>query len=92
VKCVAIGTAILAFLIGLRAAHLWYQASKVGAHPFWEHDGRIEPVDPTLASQHMIVALNVAAQESGALNRHAAIWTAFSVAASAASALFGAFA
>jgi hypothetical protein len=40
----------------------------------------------------MIVALNVAAQESGTLNRHAAIWTAFSVAASAASALFGAFA
>lgn len=83
----ALGAAIASFVAGMRAAVLWYRASRVNVPPMWEHDGRIEPVDPTRASQHLIIALSQTAQQSSNLNRRAAIWTAWSVAASAASVL-----
>lgn len=86
----ALWIAILSFVAGMRAAILWYQASKVNVAPIWEHDGKIEPIDPTRASQHLIIALSQTMQQSSALNRRAAVWTAWSVAAGAASALIGA--
>lgn len=81
--------AIMAFAAGLRAAQLWYRASKVQFMPLWEKNGQIEPVDPHLSQAQWIVALLQTADKSGELNRSAALWTAWSVALSAATTLLG---
>ena len=52
--------AIVAFAVGLRAAHLWYRASRVQVVPMWAQDGRIEPVDPSRAQAEWIVARRIA--------------------------------
>ncbi|WP_296615513.1 hypothetical protein [Sphingomonas sp.] len=83
----ALWVAIVSFVAGMRAAILWYRASKVNVAPIWEHDGQIEPIDPTRASQHLIIATYQTMQQSSALNRRAAVWTALSVVAGAASTL-----
>ncbi|MES2056274.1 MAG: hypothetical protein V4564_10070 [Pseudomonadota bacterium] len=86
-KSLALGLAVVAFLAGLRAAYLWYRASRVQIVPMWGVDGRVEPVDPHLAQAEWIVALLETASKSGDLNRRAAIWTAVAVALSTASTL-----
>ena len=89
-KLAAIGLALAAFVAGLRSAWLWYRASRVQIIPMWEKDGRIEPVDPTMAHAEWIVALLETATKSGDLNRKAAAWTAATIALATLSTLIGA--
>lgn len=81
--------AIVAFAVGLRAAHLWYRASRVQVVPMWAQDGRIEPVDPSRAQAEWIVAMLETATKSGDFNRRAAQWTAAAVVQSTAATLAG---
>lgn len=78
-KIISIILAIFAFAVGLRAAYLWYRASRVQVIPMWVSDGRIEPVDPAQAQAEWIVALIETATKSGDLNRRGAQWTAAAV-------------
>jgi hypothetical protein len=89
-KTASIILAIVAFAAGLRAAHLWYCASRVLVIPMWENGGRIEPVDPSQSQTGWIVAMLETAQKSGTLNRRAALWTAATVFLGTASTLLGA--
>ncbi len=91
-KEASIVLAIVAFIAGLRAAYLWYSASKVHVMPFWSDGQSIEPVDPVAAAAHWNVATQQTITKSGTLNQSAAIWTALSIAFSAASTLVGAWA
>jgi hypothetical protein len=85
-----------ALFTGLRAALLWKNASKVGPDPGWrtsdadpDENKPIEPGDSSGSDKAWIAALIVASSKSGDLNRKAAIWTAWAVGWSAASALLG---
>ena len=89
-KLAAIIVAIVAFIAGIRAAYLWYRASRVQIVPMWVKDGRIEPVNPGQAQAEWTVATNEAVSKSGELNRGAAKWTAAAVALSTISTLLGA--
>ena len=88
-KLVSVLLAVIAFLAGLRAAHLWYRASQVQIIPMWVSDGRIEPVAPGQAQSEWIVAMLDTATKSGNFNRRAAKWTALAVALSTAATLAG---
>ena len=88
-KIVSIILAIIAFGAGLRAAHLWYRASRVQVVPMWAQDGRIEPVDPSRAQAEWIVAMLETATKSGDFNRRAAQWTAAAVVLSTAATFVG---
>jgi hypothetical protein len=81
--------AVFAFLTGLRAAYLWYRASRVQIIPMWAVNGRIEPVDPAQAQAEWTVAMLDMATKSGQLNQRGAIWTAIAVGLSTASTLIG---
>ena len=72
-KLASVLLAIIAFLAGLRAAYLWYRASRVQIIPMWIQDGRIEPVAPGQAQAEWIVALLETATKSGDLNRLSAL-------------------
>lgn len=84
--------AIIAFIAGLRAAYLWYCASKVHVVPFWSDGQSFEPVDPVMAQGHWNVATQQTIAESGKFNQRAAMWTAVSIGISAGSTLIGAWA
>lgn len=86
---VTVALAIIAFAVGLYAAHLWHKASRVQVIPMWVEDGRFEPVDPNLAQAEWIIALLNSATKSGDLNRRAAKWTAVAVALSTAATVIG---
>jgi hypothetical protein len=90
-RSISIGLAFLAFGAGLRAALLWYRASKVEIVPMWIEDGHIEPVDMNLSHLEWIVAILKSQNKAGALNRVAAIWTGISIGFSAIATLVGAF-
>src|SRR3546814_5271207 len=75
----AIVLAVLAFATGLRAAYLWYRASRVHVMPMWDNEGFIEPVDPVMAQSHWTVATQQTISKSGELNQRGAIWTAAAV-------------
>lgn len=91
-KQASIVLAIIAFIAGLRAAYLWYRASKVHVMPFWSDGQSIEPVDPVTAAAHWNIATQKTIAKSGTLNQRGAVWTAISIAFSAASTLVGAWA
>ena len=69
-----VALAVAAFGTGLRAAWLWYRASKVQPDPNWPK----EP-DPTLSQMNWTSAVLTAMQVSASLNTKAAFWTAISV-------------
>ena len=83
--------AVAAFGTGLRAAWLWYRASKVEPDPNWPKepvaDLPLEPADPTLSQMSWTSAILTAMQVSASLNTKAAFWTAISVILGAASAI-----
>ena len=89
-KLASITIAIVAFIAGIRAAELWYKASRIQIVPMWVNDGRIEPVNPGQAQAEWIVAIIETANKSGDLNKRAARWTAAAVALSTVSTLLGA--
>lgn len=90
----AIG-ALGAAVTGLRAAWLWYRASKVTARPDFGPT-QFEPVDPTLTQMVWTGAILKAARASSELNAQAAGWTVaaviFAAIQSSASFLASAFA
>ncbi len=90
-KWTSLGFALIAFSAGLRAALLWYRASKVEIVPMWVEDGRMEPLDMGLSHLEWIVAILKSQNKAGDLNRVAAVWTAISIGFSAVATLVGAF-
>ena len=84
-----VALAVAAFGTGLRAAWLWYRASKVQPGPNWPKEPvaglPLESADPTLGQ--MYIAILTAMQVSALLNTKAAFWTAISVILGAASAI-----
>jgi hypothetical protein len=90
-KWISLGFAIIAFVAGLRAALLWYRASKVEIVPMWVDDGRMEPLDMGLSNLEWIVAILKSQNKAGDLNRVAAIWTAISIGFRSIATLVGAF-
>ena len=91
-KTISIILAIIAFAVGLRAANLWYKASRVHVIPMWDNQGYIELVDPVRAQSEWTVATQMTIPKSGQLNQRGASWTATAVALSTASTLIGALA
>lgn len=91
-KIASVCLAVLAFMVALRAAHLWYRASRVHVMPMWDNNGRIEPVDPVMSAAEWNVATQQTISKSGELNQRGAIWTAWVVALSTASTLVGSLA
>ena len=86
-----VALAVAAFGTGLRAAWLWYRASKVEPDPNWPKEpvagSPLEPADPTLTEMSWTSAILTAMQVSASLNTKAAFWTAISVILGAASAI-----
>jgi hypothetical protein len=91
-KNASIALAVIAFVVGLRAAYLWYKASTVHVMPMWDNHGHIEPVDPVRAQGQWSVATQMTIMKSGELNRRGAIWTAAAVGFSTASTLLSSLA
>ena len=71
----------------LRSAWYWYKSSQVYAVPDWVEVGREKPKDPMQVQLGWMNALLKASGESATLNRWAAIWTAGTVGAGAATTL-----
>lgn len=100
----AIASAVVACGAGLVAAWYWFKSSKVNIAPLgpdWGLPGTGSPIEPVTTEARL---LDVAAssirddqkilqafKEGARLSSVAAIWTAVSVAASATSAILGAF-
>jgi len=74
---------LLGFGFGLASAYYWWKSSRVTPDP--DRPDGIGPVDPELAQLDWTVAFNTFAQQSGALNRKAAILTAIAVVLTSAS-------
>ncbi len=78
-----VALAVAAFGTGLRAARLWYRASKVQPDPNWPKEPvaglPLESADPTLGQMSWTSAILTAMQVSASLNTTAAFWTAISV-------------
>ena len=92
-KSVSILCAAIALITGLIAARRWYQSSKVEIDPGWSlpgTGGHIEPVIPELRELDLHAGTITAFREAARLNKIAALWTAVSVLAAAASSIFGA--
>lgn len=90
--------ALAALYVGIRAALIWKNASAVPTDPGWRTGPPIgesdtlrpsEPLDPVQAQMDWIVAIMEANAKSAALNRRAAIWTAWAVGLSVASSVLG---
>ena len=64
---------------GLKAAWLWYRASKVGVDPGWSANPLMEPVDEDQKNSGWIAGIITSSSESADLNKHASLWTAASV-------------
>lgn len=71
---------------GLRAAYLWWRASRLPVAPVWS----VEPGEVEASMQGWIAALLSASSKSGAQNAAAAIWTGASVGLSGVATLLGA--
>lgn len=71
---------------GFYAAWLWWKSASSGAQPSWT----VEPADPSVSASGWMGGLLSATQESAALNRRAALWTAISVALTALASCIGA--
>jgi hypothetical protein len=85
-KCTSLILAILSAGFGLIAAYKWYRASRVNFVPFEKVDGRLVPVP--MDDVHVWISnLRHTLETSGGLNKHAALWTAASVALAGLSAL-----
>lgn len=83
---------ILGLGLGLQAAYLWREASKVAIIPtFMQFGDGLQPTDPSIASNHWIVGILEYASESGRLNSSAAKWTAVAVLCSSLSGVIGMF-
>ncbi len=86
-----VALAVAAFGTGLRAAWLWYRASKVQPDPNWPKEPvaglPLEPAEPTFTQLGWTSAILTAMQVSASLNTKAAFWTAISVILGAASAI-----
>jgi len=81
----AIPLGIVSLVFGLIAAWYWYRASKVAIEPkFHELSEDVHEVDFNWA---LVKAIMIAAQQSSALNRSAALWTAAAVLLSGATTL-----
>ena len=89
IKLASIGLALSGLIAGIYAALLWHRASKVEIIPLWVELGYIEPVMPGQANEQWTVAIIKAANESSALNRKAAIWTAVAILLSTLGGLVG---
>ena len=90
--CIAF--ALAAFIVGLRAARLWYSAGRINPDPCWQKEPvtglPFEPVDPTLSQMGWTSAILTAMDKSAALNARAAKWTAWAVLLSSVAAVLGA--
>ncbi len=72
-----VAIALVAALVGLRAAYLWLLASRVPIVPFWaDEPNAIAPVDPHAYQISWTVAIMDAYNKGSALNARAARWTA----------------
>ncbi len=83
---VADGFTAVSILAGLWAALLWWRSGRVGVE---EPPGVDLTTLEGLADPRNKVALLAAADKTGTLNGHAAIWTAVSVAAQAIATILG---
>lgn len=91
-KSVRIACAVIAAITGLVAAWHWYRSSKVDIDPSWSlprTGGRIEPVIPELRDLDLHAGTLAAFRDAAKLNKSAALWTALSVLAAAASSVLG---
>jgi hypothetical protein len=104
-KCLSIASitsivlAVAALIVGLRAAHYWWRASKLEIDPGWnsgspEDTRPIEPADlQGLGSQSEWVTATMATVVlSSDLNKNAAVWTAVAVVLAGVSSVVGALA
>jgi hypothetical protein len=84
-KYSAVLLSIVSLVCGLIAAWYWYKASKVAVEPkFHELSDDVHETDFNWA---LMKAIMVAGQETNALNRSAALWTAAAVLLSGATSL-----
>jgi hypothetical protein len=77
--------------LGLYAAYLWKEASRVTVVPTFVHYDGIASVDPSIAHDEWIVGIIDYANESGKLNSSASKWTAAAVFCSSMSGFIGLF-
>lgn len=75
-------------ILGLWAAWLWFQASRINTDPAW---GACEPGEVSASQAGWIVGMLQAGAESAQLNRRAAKITAVAVALSTSSGIIGLF-
>jgi len=85
----AFGLGVVGFAVGVAAARLWWQASRIDTQTAW---GARESGDLMTQQAAWIAALLKASAESAALNKRAAVLTAIAVACSSTSSLLGLFA
>jgi hypothetical protein len=85
-QIVSFAVAAAACGTGLRAAYLWWQASRIPVVPAWH----VEPGEAEASMQGWIAALLDASSKSGVQNASAAIWTGVSVGLSGVASLLGA--
>lgn len=78
-KWIGIALAVIACAVGLNAALLWRRAAKIEAVPLWAQLDTCEPTDQSQAQAEWLCGVLEAARLSNALNKRAAIWTAFAV-------------
>lgn len=75
-RMAALILALAGFVVGILAAVIWLQASRVFVSPQW---GDSEPRDPVMSQAGWILGLLQASTESARLNRRAAMLTAIAV-------------
>jgi hypothetical protein len=92
-KSASIACATIGLVTGLIAAWQWYKSSKVEIDPGWSlpgTGGHTEPVIPELRDLDLHAGTITAFRDAANLNKIAALWTAVTVLAAAASSIFGA--
>ena len=89
-KCAAIILAVVALATGLRAARLWWRASKAEPASDWKWFS--EPVESDQTNAAWLHEIIKALAESADLNKRAAVWTAVSVIFGSASAVMSSLA
>lgn len=86
---IALVVGVSGAILGLWAAWLWFQASRVVTKPVW---GACEPGEATASQAGWIAGMLNAGAESARLNQRAALVTALAVALSTGSGIIGLFA
>jgi hypothetical protein len=90
----SIAFAVATFVVGVKAARLWYLASIIRPDPEWPREPvrglPLEPVEPVQSQQGWTVAILEALSKSAAFNARAAKWTAWTVGLGSVSAILGA--